>query len=178
MSDKINRAGLSAPSSADAVAHPENLSESEVRTAQSWRLRLLRRLVNARQAKPAEIAGVSYHSWSRMETAETGIDALALFRFCEYYELPSHYVICGRLDGVAPEIVALIKAAEILAAIDQPPGSPARAGRPTDHNLVGALGTRGREAARARRQGRAAEEEEERPARRENGDRFLAAPVS
>ena len=109
---------------------------ASVRKAQQVRLRRLRESVEPVQANAARRAGVSVHSWSRMETGLSSVDIVALARWCESYNLPADYVVTGRLDGL-PDAVKrqLILAETALAAAAtsgavQGPPSQRRRGRP------------------------------------------------
>lgn len=110
---------------ADTVAPMPKRSDttsaaSEIENAQRRRLRVLRRLATDYQVDAAEAAGVSEHSWGRMERGPTAVDPVALARFCAAYGLPAEYVITGGLSGFDRTQMARVlelEAADQVAAI-------------------------------------------------------------
>lgn len=101
-----------------------------IRAAQQARLRRLREAVEPVQADAARRAGVSVHTWSRMEIGRTTVDPIALARWCQAHDLPADYVIMGRLDGLPDSLKRLLVLAEAEQQSDaqqriSAPASPA-----------------------------------------------------
>jgi transcriptional regulator with XRE-family HTH domain len=108
---------------------------SKVRNEQAARLTRLRELLDLGVGQAAEYAGVSRHSWKRMETGEANIDAVALARFLREAKLPAEYVVTGGYAGLPDALVKALVAAELPrppAAEEQTSAGAGRArrGRP------------------------------------------------
>lgn len=73
--------------------------------AQALRLRRFRSTLTPIQADAARAAGVGKDVWNRMELGETRINAVALARFCDAYEVPTEYVMTGRFTGLEESLV-------------------------------------------------------------------------
>lgn len=96
-------------------AMPQNATTpgaSDTEAAQRRRLRALRRMCTDWMVDAAEAAGVSEHSWGRMERGPTGIDIVALARFCRAYQVPSEYVTTGEFAGLSREQIDRLVALE------------------------------------------------------------------
>lgn len=114
----------------------QSLAATEIRAAQARRLRRLRSIVQPVQIDAARPAGVSAFSWNRMEKNEAEISAVALARWAQAHDLPTEYVLTGRLDGLKDPLIRLILAAE--AEEEAAPAEPVslaparRSGAPPD----------------------------------------------
>lgn len=99
---------------APMVKHADSSeAASVVRESQKARLRRLRQILEPVQADAARRAGVSIHSWSRMETpGKTSVDPVAVARWCQAQSIPADYIIMGRLDGLPDAVKRLVMLAE------------------------------------------------------------------
>jgi transcriptional regulator with XRE-family HTH domain len=88
---------------------------------QAERLRRLRSAVAKSQAAAARAAGVSKDAWNRMELGTYRINALALARFGQTYDIPTEYVISGRLIGLPEHLNRVVAALEARDAAAGPP---------------------------------------------------------
>lgn len=102
-----------------------SMAAARIRSAQQERLRRLREAVEPVQADAARRAGVSVHTWSRMEIGRTTVDVVALARWCDAHGLPADYVVTGRLDGLPDGLKRALVLAEAEAAQQSagPPGT-------------------------------------------------------
>lgn len=99
--------GRLSPRTQWAMAKKSDQSEaaSAIREGQKRRLNLLREALNPVQADAARVAGVSVWSWNRMEKpGGTGIDPVAVARFCAFHQIPGEYILSGDLSGLPPKL--------------------------------------------------------------------------
>ena len=113
--------------SLDGLAHPivrrmpaysdDSPEATALAARQAERLRRLRSATAKSQAAAARAAGVSKDAWNRMETGIYRINALALSRFGEAFDIPTEYVISGRLAGLPEHLSRVIAAIEAYDAV-------------------------------------------------------------
>jgi transcriptional regulator with XRE-family HTH domain len=79
------------------------------------------------QADAARAAGVSVFSWNRYEKGGTKVDAVALAKFCDAFDVAAEYVITGKLTGQPDPLLRLLAAAEAASVAEtaaaEPPAS-------------------------------------------------------
>jgi len=90
------------------------------RIADEQRIRLvrLRKALTPSQSDAARAGGVTRDAWHRMELGRNRINAVALAKFGAAYELPTEYVISGRVVGLPEPLARLILAAEARDAAE------------------------------------------------------------